>query len=197
MIPRDDLRIGDAERDVAMESLREHYAQGRLTREELDERLELTLSARTGGELARVSADLPGPHAWRQEEPESSRGPWGAGAPWGPGSPWGPGGGPWGPDGRPGGRRGHAHSWGPPRPGGHRHPGWSHHRMGRHMGHRGGHPLFPLMFLVLVAGVLIGGFGVLKFVFLAWLVIAVLGMLHRGRGRSRRRHDRVGPPASF
>ena len=105
MSPRDDLRIGDAERDAAMESLREHYVQGRLTREELDERLELTLSARTGGELARVSADLPGPRAPRPEESEDARGPWGAGAPWGPGgAPWGPG--------------GHAHPWGHHRPGG-------------------------------------------------------------------------------
>ncbi|MGJ6963098.1 DUF1707 SHOCT-like domain-containing protein [Streptosporangium sp. G11] len=187
MTPRDDLRIGDAERDVAMESLREHYVQGRLTREELDERLELTLSARTGGELARVSADLPGPSTPRAEEAEDAWGPWGAGAPWGPGkTPWGPGRGPWGPG--PGRRRGHTHHWG------RHHPGWSHH----HMGHRGGPPpLFPLMILVLVAGVLIGGFGVLKFVFLAWLVMAVLGMLGRGRGRSRTRSRRVGPPAGF
>ncbi|WP_329429328.1 DUF1707 domain-containing protein [Streptosporangium sp. NBC_01495] len=184
MTPRDDLRIGDAERDVAMESLREHYVQGRLTREELDERLELTLSARTGGELARVSADLPGPRDPRPEESENTWGPWGAGAPWGPGGPWGPG----------RGHRAHAHPWGPHRPGGRRHhQGWSHH----HMGHRGGPPFFPLMIPVLVAGMLIGGFGVLKFLFLAWLVMAVLGMLRRGRGRSRTRSGRIGPPAAF
>jgi len=52
------------------------------------------------------------------------------------------------------------------------------------------------MFPVLVAGMLIGGFGALKFVFLAWLVMAVLRMLHRGRGRPRTRYGRVGPPAS-
>ncbi|GAA3418266.1 DUF1707 SHOCT-like domain-containing protein [Streptosporangium vulgare] len=188
MTPRDDLRIGDAERDVAMESLREHYVQGRLTREELDERLELILSARTGGELARVSADLPGPSAPRPEESEDTWGPWGAGAPWGAGrGPWGPGGGPWGPGHR---HHAHAHPWGPHRPKGHR--GWKHH----HMGHRGGPPFFPLIIPVMVAGVLIGGFGVLKFVFLAWLVMAVLSTLRRGRGHSRTRSRRVGPPAA-
>ncbi|WP_433362150.1 DUF1707 SHOCT-like domain-containing protein [Streptosporangium sp. CA-115845] len=185
MTPRDDLRIGDAERDVAMEALREHYAQGRLTREELDERLELTLSARTGGELARVSADLPGPRAPRTEESEDTWGPWGAGAPWGPGE------GPWSAGHR---GRGHGHPWGAHRPEGRRHhPGWSHH----HVGRRGGPPFFPLMILVLVAGVLVGGFGVLKFVFLAWLAMAVLGMLHRRRWHSRTRSRRVGPPAAF
>ncbi|MER5646769.1 DUF1707 domain-containing protein [Streptosporangium sp. NPDC002524] len=196
MTPRDDLRIGDAERDVAMESLREHYVQGRLTREELDERLELTLSARTGGELARVSADLPGSDAARPEESEETWGPWGAGAPRGPGrGPWGPGG-PWGPDGPwgPGGpgkrHRAHAHPWGHHRPKGHH--GWNHHRTG----HRGGPPFFPMIIPVMVAAVLIGGFGVLKFVFLAWLVMAVLSTLRRGRGRSRTRSRRVGPPAA-
>ncbi|MEV2272255.1 DUF1707 SHOCT-like domain-containing protein [Nonomuraea africana] len=61
MTTADELRIGDAERDRTMEALREHYAQGRLTREELDERLDLTLTAKTAGQLARVCADLPGP----------------------------------------------------------------------------------------------------------------------------------------
>ncbi|MEU8383378.1 DUF1707 domain-containing protein [Streptosporangium sp. NPDC048865] len=183
MTPRDDLRVGDAERDVVMESLREHYVQGRLTREELDERLEMTLSARTGGELARVSADLPGPDGPRPEEAGEMWGPWGAGAPWGPGR------GPWGPGHR---HHAHAHHWGHHRPGGRRHPAWGH-RPGRH----GGPPIFPLLFLVLVAGVLVGGFGVLKFVFLAWLVIAVLGMLRHGRRRSRTRSRRLGPPATF
>ncbi|HUA30142.1 MAG TPA: DUF1707 domain-containing protein, partial [Streptosporangiaceae bacterium] len=35
-----DLRIGDAEREAAAASLREHYAQGRLTLEEFNERLD-------------------------------------------------------------------------------------------------------------------------------------------------------------
>lgn len=53
------LRIGDAERDEVAAALREHYAQGRLTPEELDERLEATLAARTTDELTRILDDLP------------------------------------------------------------------------------------------------------------------------------------------
>src|SRR5688500_15480168 len=60
MTTGEELRIGDAERDETMAALREHYAQGRLTREELDERLDLALTARTAGDLSRVTADLPG-----------------------------------------------------------------------------------------------------------------------------------------
>jgi hypothetical protein len=53
------LRIGDTERDEVAAALREHYAQGRLTPEELNERLEATLAARTTDELARILDDLP------------------------------------------------------------------------------------------------------------------------------------------
>ncbi|MDP4508810.1 DUF1707 SHOCT-like domain-containing protein [Nonomuraea turcica] len=57
---RDDLRIGDAEREQTMAALREHFAQGRLTHEELDERLDRTLTAKTGRDLTQITADLPG-----------------------------------------------------------------------------------------------------------------------------------------
>jgi len=61
------LRIGDAERDAAATDLGEHYAAGRLTLDELNERLDATFSARTFGQLTRIMADLPGPGrlAWR------------------------------------------------------------------------------------------------------------------------------------
>ncbi|HEX4829563.1 MAG TPA: DUF1707 domain-containing protein [Trebonia sp.] len=58
---RNAIRVGDAERDVAARELGEHYAAGRLTLGELDERLELVLSARTRGQLTQVMADLPLP----------------------------------------------------------------------------------------------------------------------------------------
>ncbi|MEU0516601.1 DUF1707 domain-containing protein [Streptosporangium sp. NPDC006007] len=77
MTSPDDLRIGDAERDAAMTALREHYAQGRLTHEELGERLELVLSARTGRDLALAGADLPdlyGSHPGRPEGPGGAMG---------------------------------------------------------------------------------------------------------------------------
>jgi DNA-binding PadR family transcriptional regulator len=48
---------GDRERVVA--SLRDHFAEGRLTRAELDERLTVALSARMAGDLRRLMADLP------------------------------------------------------------------------------------------------------------------------------------------
>jgi hypothetical protein len=57
-----DLRIGDAERDAVTEALHEHFAKGRLTREELDERLGSALSARTEGDLREIVRDLPDPH---------------------------------------------------------------------------------------------------------------------------------------
>lgn len=55
----DSLRLGDAERESAMEVLSEHYALGRLTKEEFDERSDAVWSARTQGDLAPLFADLP------------------------------------------------------------------------------------------------------------------------------------------
>ena len=61
------LRIGDAERDAAATDLGEHYAAGRLTLDELNERLDAVFSAKTHGQLTRIMADLPGPgrFSWR------------------------------------------------------------------------------------------------------------------------------------
>jgi DUF1707 SHOCT-like domain len=53
------LRIGDAERDAAAADLGEHYAAGRLTLDELHERLGAVFSAKTYGQLGPVMADLP------------------------------------------------------------------------------------------------------------------------------------------
>lgn len=55
----DELRIGDAEREASVAALGEHFAQGRLTREEYDERSDAVWSARTRGDLVPVFADLP------------------------------------------------------------------------------------------------------------------------------------------
>lgn len=68
----DRLRIGDAERERAVAALGEHYAVGRLTREEYDERCEAAWAARTGADLRPLFADLPGP---RQEAPPRSGAP--------------------------------------------------------------------------------------------------------------------------
>jgi hypothetical protein len=54
------LRIGDAERDAAAADLGEHYVAGRLTLDELHERLGAVFLSKTYGQLTRVMADLPG-----------------------------------------------------------------------------------------------------------------------------------------
>jgi hypothetical protein len=53
------MRAADADRERVADLLRRHCASGRLTTEELEERLERAYGARTLGELASVSADLP------------------------------------------------------------------------------------------------------------------------------------------
>lgn len=53
------LRVGDAEREAALAALARHFADGRLTLIEHDERSSLALSARTEGDLAPLLADLP------------------------------------------------------------------------------------------------------------------------------------------
>jgi DNA-binding PadR family transcriptional regulator len=53
------LRAGDADRDAAAAALSEHFAQGRLTLDELDARLEATLTATTHGELSLAAWDQP------------------------------------------------------------------------------------------------------------------------------------------
>ena len=58
-VARSELRASHEDRDRVVEVLRVSAGDGRLTAEELDERLELALTARTYGELARLVADLP------------------------------------------------------------------------------------------------------------------------------------------
>ena len=57
----DRIRISDRDRERATARLCGHFAEGRLTREELDERITAALNARTAGDLRRVMADLPEP----------------------------------------------------------------------------------------------------------------------------------------
>jgi uncharacterized protein DUF1707 len=55
----DALRVSDSERDLVLKSLGEHAAAGRLTLDELEERAGKTLAAKTRGELAAITTDLP------------------------------------------------------------------------------------------------------------------------------------------
>ena len=56
---RSELRASHDDRDRVVEVLRVSAGDGRLTAEELDQRLELALTARTYGELAELVSDLP------------------------------------------------------------------------------------------------------------------------------------------
>ena len=53
------VRVGDADREAVAAQLREHYADGRLTLEELNERLDQTFAAKTKADLNTVMRDLP------------------------------------------------------------------------------------------------------------------------------------------
>jgi hypothetical protein len=57
----DSIRVSDADRDRVTAQLRDHFAAGRITPSELDERLSAALNAKTFGDLRRIMADLPGP----------------------------------------------------------------------------------------------------------------------------------------
>ncbi len=57
--PDDSLRVSDAERDVTLRMLGDHAAVGRLTLDELEERSSRALAAKTRGELATLTSDLP------------------------------------------------------------------------------------------------------------------------------------------
>lgn len=87
------IRIGDAERDAAASSLGEHYAAGRLTKTEYDERVDEVWAARFEHDLTPLFADLPrGP---REVEPRAARperrlGPGSSTPPWAQRGPWPP-----------------------------------------------------------------------------------------------------------
>jgi len=54
-----DVRVSDADRERVAERLRDAAGEGRLTVEELDQRLDLAYAARTAGQLAELTTDLP------------------------------------------------------------------------------------------------------------------------------------------
>ncbi|MER6948059.1 DUF1707 domain-containing protein [Nonomuraea sp. NPDC000554] len=162
-----DLRIGDAEREQTMADLREHFAQGRLTHEELDQRLDQALAARTARDLAQVTGDLPmqgrgypaaGYHeAYPQQGPpqgfdmdafrESMRA-----------------------------QRQQMQSM--------RHAHRQARRAWAHAGHpwrhrRGPGPFLPILFVFLILGLIFGGFGIFKVLFGVWIVAMIFGFIHR------------------
>jgi hypothetical protein len=54
-----EMRVGDAEREAVAGQLRDHYADGRLTLEELNERLDQVFAAKTRADLNVLTRDLP------------------------------------------------------------------------------------------------------------------------------------------
>lgn len=171
----DSIRISDADRERAAAQLRDHYAEGRLTSDELDHRLAEVLSATTFGGLRTIMADLPGP------VPSAAR--WRA--PGAPGAPGEPGPGPYGPQ----------QAWhGPP---------WARRRGGRPAFRRRPR-IWPLALVLLIMAVVIpGAFGlafkvVLLTVLVTWLVACVAGLFAVLRFRRHaRRFWTSGPGAAW
>ena len=69
------FRIGDAERNALVESLREHYAAGRLTMEEFQERLDAALAAKTDVDVDKITEDLPHSTSYTAPWPPRDNGP--------------------------------------------------------------------------------------------------------------------------
>ena len=86
----DEMRIGDKEREGAVNALGDHYASGRLTKEEYDERVAVAYSAKTESTLRPLFGDLPGPHPFAVASTRSSTAGGQRTRPSGPGS-WAPG----------------------------------------------------------------------------------------------------------
>jgi hypothetical protein len=63
-----DLRASDEQRDRAAAEIREHFAAGRLTDEEMSERVQAAYDARTVGEIQALLADLPKLPATRAQQ---------------------------------------------------------------------------------------------------------------------------------
>jgi hypothetical protein len=182
-----EIRVGDAEREAAATELREHFATGRLTQDELNERLDQAFAAKTRGDLHAVMTDLPSAHS----------GPAG-GAP-GPGTPLEGAGSHWiGPGagyGRPGGGYGRPGS-GYGRPGsGYGRPGGAGYGRRRGVGRSAGSLItsFVLLWALLLFGIFgIFGLGagrpfglVLIFAAFALLRRLLIGIFRRRRGGMR------------
>lgn len=75
-MPSPQQRIGDAERDAAVEQLQAHTSAGRLTEDEFEQRMSAALSAKTQADLDQLFTDLPadpdainGISVWRAKTP--------------------------------------------------------------------------------------------------------------------------------
>lgn len=73
--PPPQLRVGHAERDAIAAILQEAAADGRLGMDELDQRLETALQAKTYGDLEPLVADLSADLPWRPNRPAAGSAP--------------------------------------------------------------------------------------------------------------------------
>jgi len=62
------MLVGDPERDRATHELQRHYREGRLSADELADRLETALRARNAGQLRAALKELPGLERWAAPE---------------------------------------------------------------------------------------------------------------------------------
>jgi hypothetical protein len=69
------IRASDADRERVAASLRDHYAAGRLTSDEFNERLDKAYAATTLGDLADLQTDLPAPEPAPLPAPAQPAGP--------------------------------------------------------------------------------------------------------------------------
>ncbi|MGO9559640.1 MAG: DUF1707 domain-containing protein [Acidimicrobiales bacterium] len=60
--PGSSVRASDAERSEVIDSLSQHFGEGRLDQEEFDDRLQRAMSAKTRGDLVPLLVDLPTVH---------------------------------------------------------------------------------------------------------------------------------------
>jgi uncharacterized membrane protein len=70
------VRVGDVERDHALDALGKHYAAGRLSAEEFEERISAALRARTRGDLSALFLDLPSNRATWHSTPRARADSW-------------------------------------------------------------------------------------------------------------------------
>ncbi|HXZ65427.1 MAG TPA: DUF1707 domain-containing protein [Streptosporangiaceae bacterium] len=59
MASQPSLRVGDSEREAVAAELREHFARGRLTLAEFQQRLDAVFASKTQRDLSRITSDLP------------------------------------------------------------------------------------------------------------------------------------------
>ncbi|MFC9977744.1 DUF1707 domain-containing protein [Spirillospora sp. NPDC127200] len=75
MASNPEIRASDADRDRVAGSLQEHCAQGRITVEELHERLDAVYQARTLGQLEEITHDLPEEDLYTLPVPATQKSP--------------------------------------------------------------------------------------------------------------------------